>query len=427
MRNVFLSLLFFMFGGIHINNLIVKQKNQLKLMAMSLLEKDINFLSYEEFKYQLSTIAKELQKDNNTDTYDDLHNYICIDLNRLYEYKKKQIKNKNISLYTNSNVDNTTTNKVVTTKNLSNNNKSATIKRSVASAYSNKYVSFSGHDMVCIFEIPVTGGTLSSVIGSLQTVTYSVHNEKFPVRSLGNMNAKGYVYGPRTIAGSLIFTVFNKHWAHDLMERYLDTYKVNAHFLVDELPPLNITISFANEYGNKARMALYGVTFVNEGQVMSINDNYTENTFQFFATDIDYLDNIQSSKYNNSNGNSKLPDLPDSNNGSSTNITTGNAQSNNQNEENDNNNNVSTIYFENIRNEITEYLQFSSKIPPVKANDLLIKLSLERTDYIEKINKQYKDKKISEKEKQEEIDKINQDYRMLKDIIANNIGTDYSR
>jgi virion structural protein len=45
----------------------------------------------------------------------------------------------------------------------------------------------------------------------------------------------------------------------------------------------------ANEYGDKSHLALYGVTFVNEGQVMSINDIYTENTFQFYAKDVDYL------------------------------------------------------------------------------------------------------------------------------------------
>ena len=39
-------------------------------------------------------------------------------------------------------------------------------------------------------------------------------------------------------------------------------------------------------------MALYGITIVNEGQVMSTNDIYTENTYQFFATNVDYLDSV---------------------------------------------------------------------------------------------------------------------------------------
>lgn len=161
------------------------------------------------------------------------------------------------------------------------------------SIFSETNVSFSGHDMVVVFEIPVDGGaSISEVIGSLQTITYSIHQEKAPVRGIGDMNAKGYVFGPRTIAGSMIFTVFNKHWAKSIMDKYQKALKKTAHYLADELPPFNVTISCANEYGNRAHLALFGVTFVNEGQIMSINDNYTENTFEFFATDVDYLDDI---------------------------------------------------------------------------------------------------------------------------------------
>lgn len=144
--------------------------------------------------------------------------------------------------------------------------------------------------MVCVFEIPTrAGGSISSVVGSVQTISYSIHNEKMPVRVLGNMNPKGYVFGNRTIAGTIIFTVFDRHWTHKLLGEYLENIKSDAHVLTDEMPPINITIAMANEYGSKSRLALYGVTFVNEGQVMSINDMYTENTYQFYAMDIDYM------------------------------------------------------------------------------------------------------------------------------------------
>lgn len=160
----------------------------------------------------------------------------------------------------------------------------------ISSDYVKTYTSYSGHDMVCVFEIPTrTGGSISSVVGSVQTISYSVHNEKMPVRVLGNMNPKGYVFGNRTIAGTIIFTVFDRHWTHKLLGEYLENIKSDAHVLTDEMPPINITIAMANEYGSKSRLALYGVTFVNEGQVMSINDMYTENTYQFYAMDIDYM------------------------------------------------------------------------------------------------------------------------------------------
>lgn len=127
------------------------------------------------------------------------------------------------------------------------------------------------------------------VLGELQTVSYSIHMEKKPVRSIGNVNAKDYVMGPRTIAGSLVFSVFNKHFAEDIITSLNSGYQAGTAFLVDELPPFDITISAANEYGYRSNLVIYGVRLLNEGQVMSINDVYTENTYQFFATDLQYL------------------------------------------------------------------------------------------------------------------------------------------
>lgn len=168
------------------------------------------------------------------------------------------------------------------------------------------YNSFSGCDMA------VTCNILNQTIslGSLQTISYSIHMDRQPVRSIGNINAKDYTLGPRTIAGSLVFAVFDKHLLYHMIEAFwnnkTNTYASNEytkvaskyqsltesrHILADELPPFDITISFANEYGTQSKAAIYGVRLVNEGQVMSINDIYTENTYQFVATDIDYMRN----------------------------------------------------------------------------------------------------------------------------------------
>ena len=156
--------------------------------------------------------------------------------------------------------------------------------------YTKTYTSYSGHDMVCTFSMPLeNGGSISKVVGNVQTISYSIHNEKMPVRVLGNMNMRSVVFGNRMIAGSMVFIVFDRHWANYFMDEYLKSVKSNAHMLTDEMPPINITISMANEYGDRSSLVLYGVTFVNEGQNMSTNDMYTENTFEYFAKDIDYL------------------------------------------------------------------------------------------------------------------------------------------
>lgn len=154
---------------------------------------------------------------------------------------------------------------------------------------SNRYQSFSGCDMVVSVDAVLPDGTkVNQVVGSLATLTYSIFMNKAPVRSLGNVNAKDYLFGPRTIAGTLIFTVFNKHWFHELLvNNNIAVSEMN--YVVDELPPMNVTVSMANEYGKTAKMALYGIRIVSEGMTLAMNDIYIENTYQYVATGIDYL------------------------------------------------------------------------------------------------------------------------------------------
>lgn len=166
--------------------------------------------------------------------------------------------------------------------------------KQIDSAYKDTNLSFSGCDMIATANISLglSGRSYFVTLGSIQTISYSIHMEKSPVRSLGNVNAKDYVYGQRTIAGSLIFAVFNRHVLYELFEKIRGEYPEllnNKNIIMDEIPPFDIAISYANEYGIRASMALYGVRIINEGQTMSINDIYTENTYQFVATDIEYL------------------------------------------------------------------------------------------------------------------------------------------
>lgn len=167
-------------------------------------------------------------------------------------------------------------------------------KKSQLSIYHATNNSYSGCDIVCTVDFPTnTGKSVSTTFGTLQTISYSIHQEKTPVRVLGNMNAKDWVFGPRTIAGSLVFAVLNKHWLVDIYDQLYDNAEMKGwHFIADEIPPFNITISFANEYGFDSRMAIYGVRLLNEGQTMSINDLYIENTYQFVASDINYMDSL---------------------------------------------------------------------------------------------------------------------------------------
>lgn len=180
----------------------------------------------------------------------------------------------------------------------------------VASLFAPTYRTFSGHDMVVTVELPLSNNfRITKVIGAFQTVTYSIHNGKSPIRVLGDMNVRRYVPGPRTIAGTLILTVFDRHWIKELLGSYKKIKsETERYFLADELPAFNITISCTNEYGHDAKLAIYGVTLVDEGQVMSINDVYTENTYTFFATSVEYLDKVEETTSNRKK--SPSSDLP---------------------------------------------------------------------------------------------------------------------
>lgn len=142
------------------------------------------------------------------------------------------------------------------------------------------YTSYAGVDIVATMVIP--GQTEPLEIGELQTISYSIHRENVPVRTLGRVGPRGFVKGPRTIAGSLIFTQFDKYFFYKLSSyrKHLDN---GLYPLSDMLPPFDVTISFANESGSFSKLKIYGITIVDEGATMSVDDLITEQTFTYMA------------------------------------------------------------------------------------------------------------------------------------------------
>jgi hypothetical protein len=162
-------------------------------------------------------------------------------------------------------------------------------------AYALKNISFSGVDAVATIIIPnfgqdgkMTGTGETLVLGELQTLSYSIHRENSPVRTLGHVNPRGFIKGGRTIAGSLIFTVFNEYVFYRISQYQDYLAKKNGFFapLADMLPPFDIVVSFFNEYGQGSKMKIFGVTIVDEGQTISIDDLITEQTYTYMARGI---------------------------------------------------------------------------------------------------------------------------------------------
>lgn len=199
--------------------------------------------------------------------------------------------------------------------------------KSVTSEYARTYTSFSGCDIVPMFG--------NKVIGSLQALTISVHREKAPIYTMGSADPRSFSRGKRGIAGSLVFTVFDRdaliealkdqisedstfqriggdndqtilsidEW-DKMMTNNVDTSGTSADVTKsvaskatirysDEVPPFDITISFANEYGQEAVQTIYGVELLNEGVGYSMDNVVTEKACTFVARKIDYLQAVE--------------------------------------------------------------------------------------------------------------------------------------
>ena len=182
------------------------------------------------------------------------------------------------------------------------------------SAYSQTFTSFSGADIVATFN--------GRVVGELQAITYSVTREKAPIYVMGDANPKSFSRGKRGIAGSLVFTVFDRDALHQMKTTDNPVYRhglnstqsgnfdssslvnvgdinlnqsdlpgnwaqAKAPKYSDEIPPFDVTINFLNEYGQSSKMTIFGVEILNEGMGMSVDDITTEKACTFIARGID--------------------------------------------------------------------------------------------------------------------------------------------
>ena len=148
------------------------------------------------------------------------------------------------------------------------------------------YNSYAGTDIVALMVLPNEPRPL--VLGELQTISYSIHRENTPVRVLGKVNPCGFLKGPRTIAGSLIFTQFNQY-AFYRLEQFRELLNIGLYPLADMLPPIDIVLSFSNESGSFSRLKIHGITVVDEGATMSVDDLITEQTYTYMARGIEPL------------------------------------------------------------------------------------------------------------------------------------------
>lgn len=191
--------------------------------------------------------------------------------------------------------------------------------------YIETYNSFAGTDIKAVFD--------DVIIGSLQGITWSITREKAPIYTLGSPNPRAFNRGKRGIAGTLIFIMFDRDALlyamsrkryladrdegrvytslppmHDTMLRFdqLDLLadpraatavettmgpanfdqEVREPYYADQIPPFNITIVGANEYGAMSVMRIFGVEILNAGSGVSIDDLVLEQVYTYVAREM---------------------------------------------------------------------------------------------------------------------------------------------
>jgi len=132
-------------------------------------------------------------------------------------------------------------------------------------------------------------------LGSIHTLSYSSFREKFAVRAIGTVRAKTYTRGPRTIAGTMAFNVFQEHDFLRLVDNIDGNRDLPPHpqaIMIDQVQAFNLLLLFANEYGAYSALHLLNVDISSEGQEMSVDSVITYNTMNFYATDMIPMTNL---------------------------------------------------------------------------------------------------------------------------------------
>jgi len=184
---------------------------------------------------------------------------------------------------------------------------------------SRTYTSFSGVDIRAVI------GT--NTVGSLQGISYAIQREKAPIYVMGKVDPLSFSRGKRGIAGTIITLMLDSHLIKDekygfnemkaildkdeIVPREVDLNDATTNLLgslepdfeftasdvsgaydlysptyVDQIPPFDVVIVAANEYGKAAEMRIYGIEILNEGSGFSIDDIVIENQMTYVARTI---------------------------------------------------------------------------------------------------------------------------------------------
>ena len=192
--------------------------------------------------------------------------------------------------------------------------------------------SMSGVDIKAVFA--------GRAVGTLQGISYSVARDKAPIFTMGSADARAFGRGKRHIAGSMVFIQFDMDPFMEVLanpnkednqlkflsdiddlrpenertggfDQQLVAAEGSSNFpgapvqsqesaistvggdqraavpwYADQVPPFDVILSGANEYGVLAQMKIHRAEILNSGYGVSVDDIVSEHSHTFIATSI---------------------------------------------------------------------------------------------------------------------------------------------
>lgn len=183
--------------------------------------------------------------------------------------------------------------------------------------------SYSGSDVKALIK-STDSNTAYKVLNTLTTVSFSVNEQKTPVRRLGRRHVVGFTKAIRTIAGTMVLTVLK---GHPLTELYTvgDYYKAgemgqgihrpNSYHFATNVPPFDLKLIYQTEHNSNyyAELEILGIEIISQSIVTSVNDMITECVLQFVARDykefINHVSSVTEDKVRENRAKLQLQDI----------------------------------------------------------------------------------------------------------------------
>jgi hypothetical protein len=176
------------------------------------------------------------------------------------------------------------------------------------------YRSIGGSSIDVILQFPYAIGKDTTslpyiYLGSAISISYSVYRAKTPVHRLGDVTPNGFAIGKKTVAGTIVKAVMEEDEINDYLAKVAKTEVLNtkniipltsktfskeyANVMKDDLLDFNIILLFTSEYTDSFKAeTIYGANIINNGQIMSSMDLFTETTMSFIAKDVKQMSDL---------------------------------------------------------------------------------------------------------------------------------------